>query len=143
MVRADGNVEFFDFDFDDEPKRFKMYRNDTFIFEATPDIPIDLAARVAQFARADIGNGDVEPIFQLFDELLLDESAKEFRRRRKDPKYPIGARVVLRVLPWLLEAYGLRPQEPSPDSSTPSPDDDGISLTAGAALEASIPSDFD
>jgi hypothetical protein len=110
---------------------------------------------------------DMRPLFKrLFGMLLVPESAQRFMTRMGDrtcrqcgftdakfdmiscpecdtplappPADPIGIGVVNRVIPWVMEQYGLRPTEPSGDSSDgqPSPPS-GPNSTENAQLAAS------
>lgn len=137
MVDVDGNVEIKDFSFSVEPKRFRI-NND--IFYATPEMPVTIAATAAKISQSGaLQKGDVGPILEFFDEILLDESATRFRHRfTANKQQPIGMRHVNVIIPWLLEEYGLRPTEPSADSSSSS-DGTGMSSTAGVSNEESIP----
>jgi hypothetical protein len=141
VVDTDGVVEIKDFSFSIEPKRFRI--NDD-IFEATPEMPLTIAVTAAKIASSGaLQKGDMEPVLEFFDEILLEESAARFRQRMtEDKKQPIGMRHINAIIPWLLEEYGLRPTAPSSDSSD-SQDGTGMSSTAGALSDESILSSSD
>lgn len=61
---------------------------------------------------------DMEPMLQLFDELLLDESAARFRAGTTNKEKMIGISVIMNIIPWLMEEYGLRPTQQLDPSST-------------------------
>lgn len=88
-----------------------------------------------------IDNENYESIFEIFDQLLIEESAKVFRERAmsKGDRGIDVQRQLMPILYYLLEQYGVRPTQPSSDSSSGSLNvTDGITSTAGAPTEASI-----
>jgi hypothetical protein len=88
-------------------------------FQCVPDIPLSIMQQIAKFrnVRETLEkDGDLEVILQLFDELLVAESAELFRARVEDKT--IGIKRLLKILPWVMEEYGLgRPTQPSKPSS--------------------------
>ena len=126
-------IEIKDFSFSVEPKRFRI--NDD-IFEAVPEMPLHLMSMAARLTSQNIASQGVEIILELFDELLVPTAAARFRERVNDKIQPIGMRHINAILPWLMEVYGLRPTEPSADSSS-TPDGTGMSSTHGVSSEAS------
>lgn len=129
-----------EFEFNPEPKRFRLYKDDEFVFEASPSLSFNLVEMATQLTGQSLRETGLTPILQFFDTILFDESAAELRRRVDDKVRPFGAEMLRPVLQWLLEEYGLRPTEPSSPSSSTSPDDDGTSSTVGAQPEESNPS---
>jgi hypothetical protein len=73
--------------------------------------------------------GSIEGIIEIFDELLKAESAQLFRACVYTKK-TIGIRRLMKILPWLMEQYGLHPTQPSSDSSSGS--SDGVTGTSSA-----------
>lgn len=134
---TDTVVRFMDFSMSPEPVTFKIEPD---VFECVPEIPLDSLAEMSR-----LGGGDGDPasrltqVYDFFDGIMTPDSAVTFRARgRKGTKenpnpHPIGMRHVKEILPWLMEVYGLRPTQPSDESSDGS-SDDSISSTDGASL---------
>lgn len=130
-------VRFKDFSTSPEPVVFEI-KPDTFV--CLPDIPFDVLADLATLGKTD---GVVDPAAQLrrmhdfFDVILEPDSAAVFRQRTAKPTIdspnpnPIGMKVILEVMQWLTEVYGLRPTQPSSESADGSSDDEASS-TVGA-----------
>lgn len=121
-----------DFSVSPEPITFKM-EDDT--FHCLADIPLDVLIDLADFASVPKGKEQVEKMLDLFDAVMPAEDAARLRERSKrGAAQPIGYRLVTKVLPWLLEVYGLRPTQPSSGSADGS-DDTATSSTAGVSDE--------
>lgn len=144
MPDSNGVVTVKDFAFSVEPKRFKLYTEDPYVFEAPPTLPLGVLEEAAGMASINVREtGVVQKILDFFDMLLVPASAHELRLRATKPTpFPFGAPHLQPVIEWMLESYGLRPTQPSLPSSSGSTADDSMSSTAGAPSEASIPSDF-
>lgn len=128
------DVQIKDFTFAVEPIKFKI--NDD-VFFATPELPLGLLQDLTKFKdmTSQLKDTGIEPLLELFDDLLLDESAAIFRARTGNKKNPIGVRHIMALIPWLLEEYGLRPTQPSSNLSDGSSDGEtGTSSTDGASL---------
>lgn len=143
MPDQNGVVTVKDFAFSPEPKRFKLYTEDTFIFEAPPVLPLGVLEEATTLQNLSITEkGVTERILNYMDSMLMPESAYELRKRATEPsRFPFGVNQVQPLLEWLLEAYGLRPTQPSLPSSGGSTADDSTSSTAGAPSGESTPSD--
>ena len=111
--------------------RSHPFRIDGDVFQAVATIPLGNLAKLAKL-RENIDLSNIDQLFSLFDEMLLDESAAVFQSRLRDKTNPIGKDHIIPVLEWLMETYGLRPTQPSSPSSTSSAVDDSMSLTDGA-----------
>lgn len=133
MTTESGKVEIVDFSRPPEPKRFRI--NDD-IFEAAPELPLGTMEIAANISAARIKDEGVEPILEFFDAILFDQSAARLRERAKSKTEPIGLAHLMPIINWLLEAYGLRPTQPSENSSG-SPSETGTSLTDGVQSETS------
>lgn len=143
-MQENGLIEIKDFTLpgDDQPLRFKI-RDD--VFEAVPIPPLgllpDIAAAVGNLKGNLVGD-NIEKVLAVFDVLLYDESAALLRQRTVDKKKPIGDRHILPIVFWLLESYGLRPTEPSSNSSDTSEDGDGSTTSTVGASPAELTSQF-
>lgn len=135
MTDAAEVVRFKDFSVSPEPISFRM-EDDT--FNCLPDIPLDLLMELAEFAtigREQGGKAQAEKMKEFFDGILDEDSAGRLRERmKKGAAQPVGKRILVDVLPWLLEVYGLRPTQESSESADGS-DDTATSSTAGASPE--------
>jgi len=112
-------------------------------FTCAPDIPLGIAQQIASFKNLskdmqETGNLDV--LLTLFDELLEEEetgSASRFRELVK--KKQIGIRRIMKIIPWILEEYGLgHPTQPSSPSSTGSSDGETGRTSTGGAFPAAL-----
>ena len=132
MVDTNGFVEIKDFELNPQPKRFKLYQGDDFIFEAPPSLPLYAMADASKLQAAGFSPETIPLIIEFFTNILLPESATEFRKRATAAhRFPIGIDTLPLLMNWFLEAYGLRPTQPSSDSSSTSEVGDGTSSTAG------------
>lgn len=126
-----GEPQVHQFVYSPEPKRFYV-APDT--FEAAPDFPIAAFDYVGSLTGVNVQQMSerLNVLLDFFDVILLDESAARFRERvERDKKHAIGIKLMMDIITWLLEEYGLRPTEPSSPSSIMSGDDGGIASTVG------------
>jgi hypothetical protein len=122
------------------------FRIDDDLFEAATALPGKTLARFAARFN-DIENVTVDKQLDAFADalsmVLLPESDARFQQRLDDLEHPIELDQASDVIQWLLEQYGLRPTEPSSDSSTgPSSPEPGTSLTDAQPQQVSIPATF-
>ena len=113
-------------------------------FYACPDLPLGMMQKLGGIRAAmhSEDEADLEPMLKLMDELLLDESAARFRAGTMNKDKMIGLGIINRLIPWLLEEYGLRPTQSSNPSSTGSGEDETGSPSTDIALpEASTSSE--
>ena len=132
-------------DFSRQRKRLQ-FRIDDDLFEPARALPGKTLTRFA--ARfADVDKAPVDKQLDVFTEalgmVLLPESNARFQKRLDDLEQPIELEQASDVITWLLEEYGLRPTEPSSDSSSglPSPAS-GTNSTGAQQPQASIPATF-
>ena len=135
MTDVNGVVEFKDFFYDPQPKRFKLGPD---MFEAAADLPLGILDDVKKLTGVSFSNAPLEAISSFLRAVLLPESADRFIARFNDKANPIGISAFMMVMNWLLEEYGLRPTQPSSPSSTGSQEDSSTSSTDGAESVASI-----
>lgn len=134
MTDQNGVIEIKDFSFSLEPKRFKI--NDD-VFEAAPALPLGLASQLSKFKDI-AAEGASDKLLEFFDEILFDQSAERFRERANSKTEPLPMTLLMPIINWLLEEYGLRPTQPSEISSSTSESEDGSTTsTDGASAEAS------
>jgi hypothetical protein len=107
-------------------------------FEAASALPGDV---FAEFVTLYNSTGDTETYQQQHDMLkqalvlaLLPESWQRFSTRLQDKTRPIDDDQLSDVVLWLLEEYGMRPTQPSPDSS-----DGSASPESGTSSTANTP----
>lgn len=107
-------------------------------FEAASVLPGDV---FAEFVTLYNSTGDTETYQQQHDMLkqalnlaLLPESWQRFSDRLQDKSRPIDDDQMSDVVLWLLEEYGMRPTQPSPNSS-----DGSASPESGTSSTASTP----
>jgi hypothetical protein len=111
-------------------------------FDAAPALPGDV---FAEFVTLYNSTGDTETYQQQHDMLkralelaLLPDSWQRFAARLKDKERPIDDDQMSDVVLWLLEEYGMRPTQPSPDSSDgPASPESGTNSTESTPAEAS------
>jgi len=129
-------------------RKSKPFRVDGDVFHAHPIIPIPAMQDMVRAAR-DMGkllepeSGDidtmVEGIAKIFDVLLPEDEAHLMRERinSRDGRVAIDLRLQLMpIINHLMGAYGLRPTEPSSDSSAGPPDDGSGTTSPVGALPA-------
>ena len=120
LARAldDDNVEIKDFTL---RKRRVRFRIDDDVFEAHTTLGLPLMQRMVQISH-EIGNKDtvdkLDRVYDIFDQLLLPDSAKRFRERATSTgEDSIDVqRQLVPILFHLLEEFGVRPTQPSSDS---------------------------
>jgi hypothetical protein len=132
-------------DFSRARKRLN-FRIDDDLFEAATALPGKTLTRFASRFN-DIENATVDKQLDAFVEalsmVLLPESDARFQKRLDDLENPIELDQASDVIQWLLEQYGLRPTEPSSDSSSGLPSlASGTSSTDAAQPQVSIPATF-
>lgn len=132
-------------DFTRERKRL-VFRIDDDLFEAATALPGNV---LAQFATrfSNIESIPLDQQLKVFADalglVLLPEANSRFQKRLDDLQNPIELEQASDVIQWLLEAYGLRPTEPSSDSSTgPASPVSGTSSTDAQQPTVSIPATF-
>jgi hypothetical protein len=115
------------------PKPFRVGPRDEDVFVAAASVPVLTGARAIRLLHPGTSEdeGDaVERTVQFLEQVLYPEYRERFHARLEDLKHPIDHRILFAVLRRLLEAWGLRPTQPSPGSSDgPSPPDDGTTST--------------
>lgn len=112
-------------------------------FQAAVALPAEVFVEfTTKFANAEESDTWAENYGHLRDALelvLLEESFTRLNARFRDKERPVELEQMADIIMWLLEQYGLRPTQPSSDSSDgqPSPEP-GTSSTESSPAEASI-----
>ena len=123
-----------------------IFRIDDDVFEAATALPGKVLARfAARFSDIDNTPADkqLDAITDALGMVLLPASNALFQKRLDDLQTPIELEQATDVIQWLLEQYGLRPTEPSSDSSSGLPSlASGTSSTDAAQPQVSIPATF-
>lgn len=132
-------------DFTEKHERL-LFRIDDDVFEAARTLPGKTLARFAsRFNGIETATVDkqLDAFADALSMVLLPDSNSLFQKRLEDLENPIGLEQASDVITWLLEHYGVRPTQPSSDSSSgqPSPEP-GTSLTGAAPQQVSIPATF-
>ena len=112
-------------------------------FFAAPDIPLGIMQQMTKLRNIQkhIEEHGLNPLLDLFDEFLDEDSAQLFREC-VTVKKTIGVHRIMRILPWLMEQYGLRPTQPStPSLDGLSDGETGSSSTDGVSPLVSIQPD--
>lgn len=121
------------------PRRSIRFRVDDDVFEATPEIPVDVALEFADHAerleRADVSEQEkFVSVRRLLELLLRGDSAERFVARLGDRDNPIGVQQFVKIIQWLFGEYGLRPTESGSESfAGPSSPEFGTSSTASTS----------
>lgn len=129
------------------PRKRLVFTIDGETFEAAPVLPGDV---YAAFVTRYNGTADAETYQQQHDYLkgalelaLLPDSYERFAARLADKANPIDDDQMADVILWLLEAYGLRPTQPSqPSSDGQQSPASGMSSTASSQPAASTSQAF-
>jgi hypothetical protein len=116
-------------------------------FIGLPELPalmlVEFSGTLADLNEATVK--DQPKLFtDIFELILTEESAARFTTRMSSREDPIGINQLNKILPWLMEQYGLRPTTPSSGSSGGSPNpDDGTNSTDTASPAESTSSDLE
>jgi len=111
-----------DFAADDTVPEFYVGPENHFV--CVPDIPLGLMQQITRFRDLQKQlqeTGDLTQILDLFDQLLTPTSAELFHKLVSERV--IGVKRLMKILPWIMEEYGLgHPTQPSSPSSSGSND---------------------
>jgi hypothetical protein len=124
------------------PKRQVKFTVGGYEYEAMSAIPLGLAldmAKVARTFKAVDEDSRLDGLWQFFDAALMGDGGKQIQKQAYDKTDPLDTNQLVSIMNWLLEVYGLRPTEPSSNSSTGS-SESGTSSTDGVQAEDSTPS---
>lgn len=122
-------------------RRTIQFRIDDDVFTANADVPalvlMEFSAHADQFERVGIEERR-EILKRMFDLVLTPASSETFMARLSSFENPIGAGTMNRVIPWLMEQYGLLPTQPSGSSSAgpDSPESGRSSMVVVPAAES-------
>lgn len=127
-----------DFSIARPPIKFKI---DGDVFDAYPEVPALILMEFSAKSAAAVDRADDQAAMdEMVDSLKLvlkPESAALFIDRMRNYENAIGIEHVKKVIPWVLEQYGLRPTEPASDSSdTPPSQGNGTTSTASTEVVA-------
>lgn len=147
-TQPQDSVRVADFSFTPSPIRFTM---DGETYHCRKVLPLGAYEDVMDMvSESNVANGTgvvskndlrtaLDQVAAVFAIVLTDESIGRFKERLLGRDDPLDLKEqVVPAMHWVLEQYGLRPTEPSSDSSTGSDDGTtGITLTAGVQPAAS------
>ena len=131
-------VEYRDFSRQSKQIKFTVGEQE---YEAVPALGLGLAVEMSNIGKTFAGGEGlerVEALWEFFGGILQGDGADRLKQQAHSKIDPLDIKQLMDIMNWLLEVYGLRPTQPSNDSSTGS-SDDGKSSTAGAPLEMSTP----
>lgn len=128
------STRFKDFTKKKPPVEFQI---DDDIFIAPSVLPVPTMQELADVAGSIKNETDNKKLFEkltgIYDVILTEKSAARFQERVKSKTEPIDINQLVDIMMWLLEEYGLRPTQPSSDSSPGAPSETpGTPSTAGA-----------
>jgi hypothetical protein len=142
LSSADDEVDLVDFSLDVKPIKFAA---DGERYECHPALSVPMMQQIVQLTRDGVVKIDeaniehsVRVLTALFGAIMLPDSAERFNARLTgEAGKPLDLRrQVVPILQHILERYGLRPTEPSSDSSPGSDDETtGTASTVGASTE--------
>jgi hypothetical protein len=122
-------------DFTPEERDIQFRINDD-VFQAMPDMPaldaMKFASEGERFQEADVEER-LEILRDMFRLILKPDSAERFIERLQSREQPIGAETMFKIIPWLMEQYGLRPTDQPDDSSGGSGDPASGTSSTGSA----------
>lgn len=129
---ATGGAEVLDFTVKRQPVWFRI---DDDLFQAAPALPAGVAFEFAELATTLQGGDDrvagARAAMTLFAKILYPDSFQRFTERMHSVSEPIDPTQLFAIISGLMSRYGLRPTEPSADSSaSPEPPADGMNSTA-------------
>lgn len=117
LITVDGE-DVFDFS---QPKRKISFKLDADIFHAIDELPGLTGLEFAAFSTTVETSNDLREqadlVERMFRLVLAPTSADRFIDRLRSTTEPIGVNAMNAVMMWLMEQYGLRPTQPSEDSS--------------------------
>lgn len=133
----DDPVEIRDFTIRTKKIRFRI---DDDVFEAKALLGLPMLQDLVQTSKTMgelMRSERYDAFFDLFDKLLYPESARRFRERGTSTGEDAIdlRRQLIPIMYYLLEKYGLRPTQPSSDSSTGSPSGDGGTSSTGGSSD--------
>lgn len=134
---AETDVNFKDFTKKKKRVEFKL-DDDVFVAPSVLPVPVlqELAEAADGLKTAGASAGEtLAKVVGVFDIILAEAPAARLRERIKSKDEPVDLEQITDIMLWLLEVYGLRPTEPSSDSSAGLP-----VATSGTPLEAGAPS---
>lgn len=122
-----------------KPKKRVEFRIDEDLFEAPRVLPIPVMQELASTAdrlKGNLSNAEqLQMVISIFDTILPDAAAARLRERISSKEEPVDLEQIMDIMLWLLEVYGLRPTQPSADSSAGQP-----AVTSGTPSAAGAPS---
>lgn len=107
------------------PRKRILFQIDDDTFEAAVAVPAETFVELT-LSYSDLGDSDTwadnyKALDSALELVLLPESYERLAPRFKDKQRPVELDQMADVIMWLLEEYGLRPTQPSSDSSDGQP----------------------
>lgn len=108
-------------------------------FDALPMLPIPVMQELIRASvgiqAKELGAEALDKVLQIFNLILVPESAVRFQARISSVDNPVDLTQVMDIMTWLMERYGKRPTQQSPESSNGFPTE-----TGGMISTAGVPS---
>lgn len=106
------------------------------VFSCVPALSLPAMQEIAGLAQDFTVETAVDHFVDFFNLVLVPESAAKFEdKMRNDRLDPIDQEQALDIMLWVLEQYGVRPTQPSSDSSDGSQTGDGGTPSEAGASE--------
>lgn len=111
-------------DFSRDRKQIQ-FQIDGDVFDCRPalaaDVLLDFTERFNALEKDSDGTSSRSVLVDVLKEVLQPSSFERFRMRMADRDNPVDMPQTNSIIEWVFEEYGLRPTQPSPDSSTGQP----------------------
>lgn len=124
------NIRFRDFSKKRVPLFFEL---DGERFDCSPAVPVASLQEIARMSSTVTAANSADMLKEFFGVVMDTDTKARITARMSDKVNPLDLDVAIDIMNWLLEEYGMRPTQPSSDTSNGSPTDGGgTDSTAGA-----------
>lgn len=110
-----------------------QFKLDDDVYRCYPGLAPDNLQTLVQFADDVTMENALSKLDGFFELVMNEDNATRIKAKLRNKEEPLEIAEATEIMLWILEAYGLRPTQSSPDSSTGSPTgDDGTHSGDGA-----------
>lgn len=114
-------------------KKVVQFAFDGEVYRCYPGLAPEGLQDLVRFADDITAENAMKSLHGFFDVVMNEENARKIQAKLRDKESPLEIDVATDMMLWILEQFGLRPTQSSPDSSTGSPTgDDGSPSEVGA-----------